>query len=333
MRDVGRVGFTVFTLVTSAACGAFSSSSDSNGGGSPDGGVDGGEGGASISGPATQVSKSPAPVSITTDADSVYWTDRVDGVVRAAPKSGGDSRQVSTSGDLPDYLALDGDTLYWLQTRVGCPGHPHLLSHPKAQTGDPGVIWPNDSNCYTTYRMATVPGLFFYVQQDNMIVEVSKNDGNRNTLANNEAIINGIAGDGNGVFWGAQNSIRTVTQPGTGAAPFVEGLEGTPMELAVDATSIFFIDDKGNVQRVDRSPPKSLPQKLVSGTGAQRIALDGDNVYWTDKNASAVKTVPKKGGDARVIADNQNGPFAIAVDATGVYWSTLGDGKIMSVKR
>ncbi len=324
-----------------AACSSFGEN-DGNVTPTPD--VDGGDGGSAdgaadgstvpFTGPATEIAKSAAPISIATDGDTVYWTDRVDGVVRAAPKAGGATRTVSGGGEVPDYLVADGDNLYWLQTRPGCPSHEHLLVHAKAQTGNATALWGNDAQCYSTYRMATGKGaLFFYVQRDNVIVEVSKSTGNRTDRAGNENIISGMAGDGLAVYWTGQNSIRKYEQGGGGATPFVENLESPPTEIAIDNTNVFWTDQKGNLFRVDRNNGKAIPQPLTSGLGAQRIALDAQNVYWTDKTASAVKSVPKQGGTVRTLATDQSGPFALAVDDSGIFWSNLGDGTIHAIKR
>jgi isoaspartyl peptidase/L-asparaginase-like protein (Ntn-hydrolase superfamily) len=68
--------------------------------------------------------------------------------------------------------------------------------------------------------------------------------------------------------------------------------------------------------------------------GVQRFALDDANLYWTSAMDHAVKSVEKKkGGTVTVLASSQDGPFAIAVDASGVYWSNTGDGTVNALRR
>jgi hypothetical protein len=42
---------------------------------------------------------------------------------------------------------------------------------------------------------------------------------------------------------------------------------------------------------------------------------------------------PKAGGAAETIASGQKSPYAIAVDAQGVYWTNLDDGTVMAVDK
>jgi hypothetical protein len=61
--------------------------------------------------------------------------------------------------------------------------------------------------------------------------------------------------------------------------------------------------------------------------------IDATNAYWTDNvSIGTVKSVPLGGGTATTFATGQNGPLAIAVDATAVYWANT-DGHIMKVTR
>ena len=53
------------------------------------------------------------------------------------------------------------------------------------------------------------------------------------------------------------------------------------------------------------------------------LALDADDVYWTETGASgAIKAVAKTGGAPRVVVPVAD-PTALAVDATNVYWGSF----------
>jgi hypothetical protein len=288
--------------------------------------------------PTTLSSAATQPSSITTDAMNVYWGDKGANTVMTVPKTaGGMARTLAMNTEQPDNLASIDDNVYWLETRSGCPGHNHLLVQAKDSTGAPQAIWGNDTNCYTTWRMATGPGLF-YVQQDSTIVQVSIMTHARTALAMNENIVSGIAGDGTAVYWTGMNVIKMVPQPSGGVSTFVGNLKD-PTELAVDADAVYWVDrGDGAIRKLERAKANTVPTDLAtgfmtSGTAAFRLALDNDTVYWTSRDEGTVKAVPKAGGQVRTLAMGEAGPFAIAVDNDGLYWGNLGDHTIRLIHR
>ena len=69
------------------------------------------------------------------------------------------------------------------------------------------------------------------------------------------------------------------------------------------------------------------PAELAKGTGcgAMRLALVGTDLYWTEADSGAVKTMPVTGGTPADVATGQLKPLSIAADADGVYWANEGD--------
>jgi hypothetical protein len=93
--------------------------------------------------------------------------------------------------------------------------------------------------------------------------------------------------------------------------------------LATDGSSLFWIQTNvpsGGVYTM--SLPKGPVQKLVDGLDHPwGIALDEGFVYWTDEDAGNIGRVAKAGGTKEMVATTNVGAWALAVDATGVYWS------------
>jgi hypothetical protein len=77
--------------------------------------------------------------------------------------------------------------------------------------------------------------------------------------------------------------------------------------------------------------PPSLPSTTLAtgGSTIQTLALDTNNVYWTDSSAGTVNAVPKTGGTVLVLAQNQSKPMGLAVDDSYAYWSNNLGGAIM----
>ena len=70
----------------------------------------------------------------------------------------------------------------------------------------------------------------------------------------------------------------------------------------------------------------ACPTKLtsVAACGSMHLAVFGGNLYFTDTAHGLVKSIPTAGGTETVVAMDQKKPYAIAADASGVYWTNTG---------
>jgi hypothetical protein len=60
------------------------------------------------------------------------------------------------------------------------------------------------------------------------------------------------------------------------------------------------------------------------------MATDGKNIYWAETMTGKVRSAPVAGGAIADVATAQLSPTQIAVDDTGVYWLSQGDGTAKS---
>jgi sugar lactone lactonase YvrE len=71
----------------------------------------------------------------------------------------------------------------------------------------------------------------------------------------------------------------------------------------------------------------------VSPGSAAGLALDAQNVYWAATTGEALIVTPKSGGASTVVWTPAGGPFAVAVDAVGVYFTSGVGGYVASTQR
>ena len=105
--------------------------------------------------------------------------------------------------------------------------------------------------------------------------------------------------------------------------------QGSPYALAVDANNLYWTDEAGG--RVLQQPLAGGPP-LVLATGQTNpkfIAVDATRVYWTDD--ATVMAVPIGGGTRVTLASGQVGATGIAVDAHSVYWTNNAGGSVRQV--
>jgi hypothetical protein len=103
------------------------------------------------------------------DGTSVYWADRLDGSIVAAPKDGGEPRTLTTDRGLPGSIAVTGDDLVWVEKRSESlwtmprtGGVPRRLLQDFAGFANVmvdarSVYWSNEAAVDGSFRVLSVP--------------------------------------------------------------------------------------------------------------------------------------------------------------------------------
>jgi hypothetical protein len=265
-----------------------------------------------------------APGALAVDGTSVYFamggvpTGSGPGimVVPKVPTTAGSRSWIAEQEHQPWALAVDGTSVYW--------------------TTDYPITWPGGGTVQSRLLDGTSPA----------------------TLSASLDLPRGLAIDATSVYW-TEGGGRVAKAPLGGAPPTVlaSGLD-FPGDIAVDATNVYWVEGG-----TDGKPPPEGDTKLMmvpkaGGTpttlatagmlvSGGSLTVDATNVYWTisvyqQVNGASVCTlgkvlsVPIAGGAATTLTSGQNGPGAIAVDATSLYWINEGskdDGAIMKIPK
>jgi hypothetical protein len=134
----------------------------------------------------------------------------------------------------------------------------------------------------------------------------------------------GLAVDGTNVYWGSGGS-------GTGTLYSVPLGGGTPNPLAtafsflqgvtLDATNVYYASFSGAFVYAKAGGAPAL----LDAAGNTGIAVDALDVFWAASNGSIARR-PIAGGANVVLVNGLNNPNSVAVDATSVYFTDVGNG-------
>jgi hypothetical protein len=139
-------------------------------------------------------------------------------------------------------------------------------------------------------------------------------------------------GVGSGSGGASSTSSSTATTSSGGGAPNLLSSNLLTNGITADASAIYWVNRQDGYIKTG---PFDLSNETPLGAGdvPWDIVVDGTNAYWTCEGSSpGVGTVTQAskvdGSSAIPLAMNAMSPAGIAVDATTVYWTDLGDGTL-----
>jgi hypothetical protein len=134
-----------------------------------------------------------------------------------------------------------------------------------------------------------------------------------------------VAVSGQHLYWSGANLVA-----GKGLPPnnftYSKTISGTPLDLQGYSSRVCWLL-AGSIECEATPTPLTVIQNQ---SGLKRLAVDGSGFYFTA--AGSVLACPISGCNGqppRVIANGQNDPVGIAVDATAVYWADRGAKQIL----
>jgi hypothetical protein len=236
---------------------------------------------------------------LTMDGTNIYWAgpDTGYGIIYKAPIMGGDGGAdtlVNNLVDLPLDVAIDSTYVYWV-------GDTTIQKVPIA--GGAKTILAKGQNLAGVLQQpcVAVNASGVYASTANSILWVPLTGGTPTAIASNQSP-NAITADATNVYWtnlpqngGAGTTaavMKVATAGGTPVTLVALSATAIPAFIAVDGTSVYWIEANGCVRKVPiagGSPVALAAAPLLPGG----IAVDATSVYWTDTTGGKVYKTAK----------------------------------------
>lgn len=287
------------------------------------------------------------PFSISTGVDaydlvatggSLYWVDEATSVWTCRISNcAGTATSVANGQGTPERIATDGTYVYWTNYGTGTTTSGSVLkmaiSGGALSTITTGLVAPQGI-------AVDSPNVFWAETGSN---KVSRFNGSSiaSLTESSGALPVGVAARNGTVFWTDQGNGNVEKSPeGAWAATNVAQSQTSPWAMSVDTKYAYWVDfaNPGGVWQYDLS---LTSKHELSNTAVDpiRIVSDASQVYWAEQgtslsssNGSIVSCDPAS-CTPKALASSLSAPSSVAIDATGVYFGTVGDHQIWMAVR
>jgi hypothetical protein len=233
----------------------------------------------------------------------------------------GASRTFATT-PRPAFLATDGAFLYFTDAAVGGG------SVRKVSLGG-GDVTTLDPDVKSPYAIAVAGDtVYFTDDQNGLVMSVPTAGGTTTTIASGEGFPYAIAVDDSNVYWTNRTAgeVRAVARAGGAGAPITTLAAGinTPRGIAVAGGTLYLGSNAGMMRMP--ADGSTAPVALTSRTNsADAVAVDGTSVYWVDHpvTADGIYKAPLAGGDATLLASNNDQYSDLFSDGSNVYFTDI----------
>ncbi len=192
----------------------------------------------------------------------------------------------------------------------------------------PGALTIDDTNVYWADATATADGGIMFAL---------KGGGPATALTPGQNHPYAVAVDSDYIYW-VTNSTTSPNYGGVFKAPLDGGAEAeggavTPLvatgeqqasDIRITTTFVYWDDNGTNEIRranLDGTNLTTIASATDQVSGPLQMAMDGQNLYWPNRDTGTIESVPLNGKSATKIAVNVGDPVSVAVDTQFVYWA------------
>ncbi len=177
------------------------------------------------------------------DDTDVYWAE--DEGIHSVPKAGGKVKNVVAAA-LPDYLAVDGTSVYWYNSIAG------VISRAPKKGGSASKVHADDKHTLHTFLIDGNDLFVSFGAEGQMeLHRLGKGGGKDELVVDKQTPANGFAIDNNNIYWITDDTVFKVARGGGSAEPLVKGIEHGK-DVAVDDQFVYWTDTSGRVQRLPK---------------------------------------------------------------------------------
>jgi hypothetical protein len=236
---------------------------------------------------------------------------------------------------LPGAIAVDAAYVYWIE------GDGTLFREPK----DGGAVESVGAACKAG-AIALDAARAYCAGSPNTLLAFPLAGGAASVLAGDQPASD-LAVDSTRLYWttfyglrpAGNNDVSTVASVGLagGAIEFLATAQRVPSSLTVDSERVYWLDlvdaaTATGTTVMSATLDGTTVSMIASGAGSsaslggarnKAIAVDASSVYWSE-GGGAIRSAPRVGGPATTLADGQDVPGAIGIDAERLYFATVG---------
>lgn len=185
-----------------------------------------------------------------------------------------------------------------------------------------------DKNIYSTnYGSYQSSGY----NNDGRVMKTPLNGGETVNLAEGEMFPSYIVVDDTNVYWATKTEIRKMPLGGDKPVTLASS-SGVPQSLILSGGYVYWTTSMAKLMRaaIDGSKVEELVDGSASNIAFTGLAMDETYLYWGSRglvgtNTDSIFKMPIAGGPVTTLATGQVQPAHVAVNATHVYWTNVGD--------